>query len=75
MAFQRLHGDVLDVVGAFAEELLGGGGDGDVVALDFDLRDAVHFHRHAFAGVNLRRLHIDGQQFEREDVHLFDDRA
>ena len=56
MAFQGLHGDVLDLLGALAQELLGGGGDGDVVALDLDLRHAIHAHRHAFAGVNLRLL-------------------
>jgi hypothetical protein len=71
MAFQRLRGDVLDFVNGLAEDLLGGGGDGNVVALDLDLRHAVHFHRHAFAGIDLRRLHINGQQFEREPVHLF----
>ena len=74
MAFQRLHGDVLDVLGALAEKLFGGGRDGNVVALDLDLRHAIHFHRHAFARVNLGRLHIDREQFEREDVHLLDDR-
>ena len=50
----------------------GGGGDGDVVALDLDLRHAVDLHRHAFAGINFGRLDIDGEQFEREDVDLFD---
>ena len=74
MAFQGLHGDVLDFVGALAQELLGGGGDGDVVTLDLDLRHAIHAHRHAFAGVDLGRLHIDGQQLERQDVHFLDDR-
>ena len=71
MAFERLRRDVLDLIGGLAEELLGRGGDGDVVALDFDLRHAVHTHRHAFAGINLRRLlHIDRQQFQRKNVHL-----
>ena len=72
MAFERLHGDVFDVVNAFAEKLFGSRGDGNVIALDLDLRHAVHLHRHAFARINLRRLHVNRQQFEREDVHLFD---
>ena len=71
MAFQSLRGDVLDFVNGLAQDLLGGGGDGNVVALDFDLGHAVHFDRHAFAGVNLGRLHIDGEQFQREDGPLF----
>src|SRR5207247_4429596 len=74
MAFEGLHGDILDFLNALAEELLGGGGDGNVVALYFDLRDAIHFHRHTFARVNLRRIHVDGEQFQREDVDFFDDR-
>ena len=57
-----------------AQKLFRRRGDGNVVALDLDLRHAVHLHRHALARVNFRRLHIDGQQFQREDVHLFDDR-
>ncbi len=48
--------------------------DGNVVALHLDLRHAVHFHRHAFARINFRRLHINRQQFEREHVHLFENR-
>jgi hypothetical protein len=74
MAFERLHGDVFDVVGALAQELFRRRGDGNVVALDLDLRHAVHLHRHAFAGIDFRRLHINRQQFEREDVHLFEHR-
>src|SRR5262249_49361389 len=71
MAFEGLHGDVFDVVNGFAEKLLGGGGDGDVIALHFDLRDAVHAHGNTFAGVNFGRLDIDSEQFEREDVVFF----
>ena len=74
MAFQRLRGDVADFVGGFAQKLFRRGADGNVVALDLDLRHAVHLHRHAFAGVNLGRLHINGQQFQREDVHLLENR-
>ena len=75
MAFQRLHGDVLDVLGVLAQELLGGGGDGNVVALDLDLRHAVHAHGHAFAGIDvLLLLHVNGQQLQRQPVHLLDDR-
>src|ERR1039457_6353279 len=74
MAFQRLHGDALDFVGALAKKLFRGRGDGDVIALDFDLRDAVHLHRHAFADIDFRRLHINGENFQRQDVHLFIDR-
>ena len=74
MAFEGLGGDVLDVVDALAQELLGGGGNGDVVALDLDLGDAVHLDRDAFAGVNLGGLHIDGQQFQRKDIDFLEDR-
>src|SRR5580765_211055 len=74
MTFERLHGDVLDVVHSFAEELFGSGGDGDVVAFDFDLRDTVHLHGHALARVNFRRLHINGEEFQRKDVHLLNNR-
>ena len=74
MTFERLHGDVLDVVDALAQKLFRRRGDGNVVALDLDLRHAVHLHRHAFARINFRRLHINRQQFEREHVHLFEDR-
>ena len=75
MAFQRLHGDVLDVLRVFAQELLGGRRDGDVVTLDLDLRHAIHAHRHAFAGIDiLLLLHVNGQQFQRELVHLLDHR-
>ena len=56
MAFQGLHGDVFDLVGAFAEELLGGGGNGDVVAFDLDLRDAIHAHGHTLAGIDILLL-------------------
>ena len=75
MALQGLRGDVLDFVDGLAQELLGGGGDGDVVALDLDLRHAIHraparlcWYRHP------ARLHINGQQFQRQDVHLFEHR-
>jgi hypothetical protein len=54
--------------------LFGGGGDGNVIALHFDLRNAVHFHGHALARINFRRLHINRQQFERERVHFFKNR-
>ena len=74
MAFQRLRGDVFDFIDGLAQNLFGGGGDGNVVALDLDLGHAVHFHRHALAGIDLRRLDVNGQQFERKDVHLFQDR-
>ena len=74
MPLERLHRDVLDVVRALAEELLRGGRDRNVVAFDLDLRDAVNFHRHALARVDLRRLHVDGHQFQLEDVHLLEDR-
>ena len=74
MTFQRLHGDVFDFVHALAQKLFGRRGDGNVVALDLHLRHAVHLHRHAFARVNFRRLHINGQQFEREHVHFFNHR-
>ena len=72
MTFQRLHGDVLDVIHAFAQELFRGGGDGDVVAFDLDLRHAVHLHRHALASIDFRCLDINGQQFQRKHVHFFD---
>ena len=75
MPFQRLHGDVLDGLGVLAQELLGGGGDRDVVTLHLDLRHAIHAHRHAFAGVDvLLLLHVDGQQLQRQPVHFLDDR-
>ena len=74
MAFERLRGDVADFIGALAEKLFRRGADGNVVALDLDLRHAVHLHRHAFAGIDFRRLHINRQQFERQDVHLFEHR-
>ena len=74
MAFERLRGDAFDFVDGLAQDLLGSGGDGDVVALDLDLRDAIDFHRHAFAGINFGRLDIDGQQFERKDIDFFEDR-
>jgi hypothetical protein len=74
MAFHRLHRDVHDRGGILAQELFGSGGDGNIVALHFDLRHAIDFHRHAFARVNLRRHHIDGEQFKRKDVHLLNDR-
>ena len=67
-----MGGDVLDVIDPFAEELLGGGSDGDVVAFDFDLRDAINPNRHAFAGVNFGRLDVDGQKFKGEEIDLFD---
>ena len=74
MAFQGLGGDVFNVVDCFAQDLFGGGGDGDIVALDFDLGDAVHLHRDAFAGVNLGGLDINGEQLKGEDIDFFDDR-
>ena len=74
MAFERLRGDVADFVGALAQKLLRRRADGNIVALDLDLGHAVHLHRHAFAGIDLRRLHINGQQFQREDVHLLENR-
>jgi hypothetical protein len=46
------------------------GADGNVIAFDLDLRDAVHFHRHAFARINFRRLDINGQQFERQQIYF-----
>jgi hypothetical protein len=54
-------------------KLLGRRGDRDIVAFHLHLRDAVHAHRHAFAGIDLGRLHIDREQLEREDVRLLDD--
>jgi len=49
MTFERLHGDVFDVVHALAEELLRRRRNGNVVALHLDLRHAIHLHRHTFA--------------------------
>ena len=74
MAFQRLGGNVADFVRGLAEKLFRRGTNGYIVALDLDLGHAVHLHRHAFAGIDLRRLHIYREQFEREDVHLFENR-
>ena len=71
---ERLHGDVLDGVGVLAEKLLRRGRDGNVVALDLDLRDPVDLHRHALAGVDLGRVDIDREQLERKDVGLLDHR-
>ena len=71
VTFQRLHGDALDIFRALAQELFRCRGDGNVIALDLDLRHAVHANRHAFACVNFRRLHINRQQFEREHIHFF----
>ena len=71
MTFQRLSGNVAHLVGGLAEKLFGGGADGNVVALHLNLGHAIHLHRYAFARVNFRRLDINGQQFERQDVHLF----
>lgn len=73
MAFQSLHGHVLDLLRGLAEKLLGRGGDRDIVAFHLHLGHAVHAHRHPFAGVNFGRLHIDGQQLQREHVGLLDD--
>jgi len=64
MAFQGLGSDVLDLLRPLAQKLLGGSGNRDIVALDLDLSHAVHLDGHPFTGVNLRRLHIDGQQLE-----------
>ena len=61
MAFQSLIGDVLNVLSRFAEELLRGGRDRDVVTLDLDLRHPIHSHGHAFAGIDiLLLLHVNG---------------
>jgi hypothetical protein len=74
MALERLHGDVLDVLGALAEELLRRRRDRNVVAFHLDLRHAIDAHRHAFARINFGRLHVDGEQLEREQVRHLDDR-
>ncbi len=71
MAFESLCGDVLYLLGSFAEELLGCRGNRDVVALDLDLCHTVYADRNALAGVDLRGLHVDGQQLQRQDIHLF----
>ncbi len=71
MAFQRLRRHALDLVDGLAQNLLGSGGDGYIVALDLDLRHAIHFDRHALAGIDLGRLHVDGEQFEGKDINLF----
>ena len=64
MAFECLRGDVADFIGAFPQKLLGRRADGNIVAFDLGLRHAIHLHRHAFARIDLRRLHINGQQFQ-----------
>ena len=74
VALERLHRDTLDVVGPLAQELFGGGGNRDVIAFDLDLGHAVHHHRHPFAGIDLRRLHINGQQLQRQHIHLLEHR-
>jgi len=73
MALEGLHGDVLDVIHGLAQKLFRRRGDGNIIALDLDLGHAVHAHGHALAGVNLGRLDVNGEQFEGEDVHLFQD--
>jgi hypothetical protein len=72
MAFQRLSGDAFDFVDALAQNLFRRGGNGNIVALDFDLRHAIDFDGHAFARINLRRLDIDGEQFQRENIDLLE---
>ncbi len=74
MAFERLRGDVADFIGAFPQKLFRRRADGNIVAFDLGLRHAIHLHRHAFARINFRRLHINGQQFQRQDVHLLENR-
>ncbi len=73
MTFERLHGDIFYILDALAQKLFRCRRNGNIVALHLDLRHAVHFHRHAFARVNFRRLHVNRQQFEREHIHLFKD--
>ena len=73
VAFQGLGCDTLDFVNRLAQHLLGRRGNRDVVAFDFYLGHAVHLHRDAFAGIDFRRLHINGQQFQRKPVHFFKD--
>ena len=73
MAFEGLHRDVFDVIDTFAQELLGGCRDGDVVSLNLNLGHAIDPHRHAFAGIDFRRVNIDGQQLQRKNVHFFND--
>jgi hypothetical protein len=67
VAFQGLRGHALDFVNGLAQDLFGGGGDGDVVAFDFDLGHAVHLDRHALCWYKPRAFDINGEQFQRED--------
>src|SRR6266404_5355467 len=73
MAFERLRGDVLNVLSPFAQELFGSRRNRDVIAFDFDLGDAIDPDRHTFAGVDFRRLHVDREEFKGKQVHFFND--
>ncbi len=64
MAFKGLHGDILDIVCAFAQKLFGCRGDGYIVTFDFDLGHAINLHGHTFTSVNFRSLHIYGHQLQ-----------
>ena len=74
MAFERLQRNASDFVGGLAQELFGRGTNGDVVAAHFDLRNAVHDDRHALDRVHFGRLHINGQDLQRQDIDLLKDR-
>src|SRR5581483_289138 len=73
MTFHGLSGHILNLIGGLAQKLFGRRRDGYVVALYLNLSYSVYAHRHAFAGVHLGGLAVDRQQFQREDVHLFQD--
>src|ERR1044071_629109 len=71
MAFECLHRNVLDGLSILTQKLFCSRCNGDVISFYFDLSDAIHTHRHSFAGIDiLFLLHVDGQQFQRKNIHL-----
>ncbi len=73
VAFERLEGDVRNLLPPHAQEAFRGLADGEVGALHLGLRDAVHDDGHALFGVDLGRLHFERHQFEGQDVDALED--
>ena len=51
-----------------------GGRYGYIVPLDLDLCHPIDPHRNSLAGVNLRGVDINGQQFQGQNIHFLNDR-
>src|ERR1700690_4116424 len=72
MLFQDWPHDVLDFSLALAQEIFGGSHNRSIVTVDFDLGGTIRFHRPSAGSLGLGPGHLNGGDFQRQDISPFD---